>query len=182
MKAVMHFDGGCRPTNPGHAGFGVVVYGERHKAHTCSRYIGWKTNNEAEYAGLIVGIKLAHDIGASSIKICTDSQLVMNQVNGEYKTRSAEMKLLCLEARSLLERFFHDDWEITWWKRDNNSVADQLSTQAINYGRNTNPLTPAKLKAKRPGQIVDPFNQDENDVQFPDFIHLMRTRMHTKVK
>lgn len=156
-EAVLHFDGGARPVNPGHAGFASVV-NIAGNLHSISRYIGWKTNNQAEYFGLVVGVKYAHFLGARKIHIVTDSKLVKEQIEGNWQVREEELKLLRMDARDLLMKHFPGAWEIEWLKRDGNVEADALCTAAINWGRNLNPLVPAKIKkARGKAMIVDPF-------------------------
>jgi len=156
MLAVAHFDGGCRPRNPGHAAFASVIEldGEQ---YVIARYIGWHTNNYAEYNGCVVAIKYAHSLGADSILLKTDSQLVERQLMGKYKIRQSELKPLYSEAIKLLGNLFPNAWAIEWAKRATNHVADGYCTSALNAGRNRNPFTPQKIKDKRPGTEIDPF-------------------------
>lgn len=181
MKAIVHFDGGCRPTNPGHAGIGVVAYmnendGRGAKGHEFSRYIGIKTNNQAEYMACVMAIKFAKHLGASEIKMFTDSQLVMNQILGVWKVRDTNLRPYRKLVLDSLSRTFPDAWEICWWERENNQVADALATEAINWGRNFNPFTPEKIKAKRPGRIVDFLNEDDKPPITPNFFYLLTTK------
>lgn len=160
-KAIVSFDGGARPTNPGHAGFAcVVTVGSQEKV--ISRYIGITTNNVAEYYGLIVGIKYAHFLGARELTIFTDSKLVREQVLGNWQCKSESLKTYMYEARDLLKKLYTQDgellYEIVWQKRDKNSDADDYCTKAITWGRNLNPFTPSSIKVKRGvGAIEDPF-------------------------
>jgi ribonuclease HI len=155
-KALMRFDGGARPTNPGHAGFGIVITIDDEEHHL-SRYLGRKTNNEAEYIGLIVGIKYAYYLGAREIEIISDSTLIVNQVTGEWFPKDFRMQTLCYIARDLLQEMYPEAWTLRQEKRASNTIADELCTAAIQYGRNRNIFTPAKLKPKDGGRIVDPF-------------------------
>jgi ribonuclease HI len=157
MKAVAYFDGGCRPTNPGHSGCGVVVKlgGEE---HLFSRYLGWHTNNYAEYTGCILAIKFAHNLGATKLLLKTDSQLVEKQLMRAWKIRGDGMRSLHAEATRLLGELFPGAWAIEWLRRGLNEQADALCTAAINAGRNLNPWTPTAIKDKRPGLVHDPFN------------------------
>jgi ribonuclease HI len=157
MKALAYFDGGCRPTNPGHSACGIVVYLDGEE-HLFSRYLGWHTNNYAEYTGCILAIKHAHNLGATELVLMTDSQLVQKQVNGEWKIRGHDMRTLHAEATRLLRELFGEAWAIEWLRRAFNTAADELCTSAINAGRNINPFTPQKIKDKRPGIVHDPFN------------------------
>lgn len=157
MRAVLHFDGGCRPKNPGHAAFACVVKLDGEE-HVIARYIGIKTNNEAEYMGLIVGVKFAASLGATELHIVSDSKLVVNQVSGRWKEKEHwKLKHMVREARALLSDRFDTNWDIVWVKRDHNVKADAYCTGAVNYGMNLNPFLSEKFKAKRPGEEIDPF-------------------------
>lgn len=174
MKAHVSFDGGARPTNPGHAGFACIV-NVAGKDHVISRYIGWKTNNQAEYYGCIVGIKYAFELGADEIEIYTDSKLVKNQIEGKWRCKSDDLKLLVRDAQEALTQFI--DWEIHWHKRDNNGNADAFCTAAINWGRNQNPFTPQPIKEKRsPAAQVDPFQSTRSRLRRPSAAGKVRDR------
>ena len=156
MRALAHFDGGCRPTNPGHAGFAVVINLEGEE-FILSRYIGWRTNNFAEYMGLIVTVKYARHLGASELEILSDSKLVVEQTNGRWRVKSDEIRPLVTEVRKFLDKHFPHAWSLEWFERADNSKADQLCTMAIQAGRFRNPWTRRHLKDSSPGQIIDPF-------------------------
>ena len=87
IQASMSFDGGVRGGNPGHAGFAAVITIAGTK-HTIARPMrGLNTNNDAEYMGLIVGLKYASHLGVTAIDIYSDSKLVVEQVNGNWRYR-----------------------------------------------------------------------------------------------
>ena len=156
MRALAHIDGGCRPTNPGHAGFAVVIeLGGRE--HILSRYLGWRTNNVAEYFALIVAIKYARDLGAKSLEVISDSKLVVEQVHGRWRMKSDDLRPLNRDARDLLFRLFPNAWTLTWAARDENVKADYYCGLAIQAGRYRNPYSRRHLKDQSPGQIIDPF-------------------------
>ena len=156
MRALAHVDGGCRPTNPGHAGFGIVINigGEE---HVLSRYIGWKSNNVAEYSALIVAVKYARHLGAEELEVCSDSRLVVEQVHGRWRLRSDGLRPLRSEARKLLDTMFPGAWSLSWVNRERNSKADYYCGMAIEAGRYRNPWVRKHLKKKEPGEIIDPF-------------------------
>lgn len=151
MKVTIYTDGGCQPTNPGHGGLACVVVPERGQEVHVARYLGLNvSNNVAEYKALIVGVKLAADIaGANYLIVVTDSQLVMNQVNGDWKIKQDHLRPLVHEARALLQKHFEDNWHIEWCKGHGtnvkNNLADKLCGQVIKQGirdwRRSNPWT-----------------------------------------
>jgi len=131
MDTHMHliqFDGGSRG-NPGQIGYGCVVYSphERVKIAELGGYRPYGTNNDAEYRGLIMGLKwcLAHDI--KQVLILGDSLLVVRQVQGQWKVNG--MKRLYRRVTKLLKMFEHV--EVAHVYRCNNTVADGLANEAM---------------------------------------------------
>lgn len=154
MNALVNFDGGCRPTNPGHAGFAVIIdlAGEE---FILSRYIGWRTNNVAEYTGLIVAVKYARHLGAETLEVISDSKLVVEQVHGRWRVTSDDLRPLQMEARRLLDKHYASRWKLTWAPREENDKADYYCGLAINYGRSLNPWV--RRHRSRDALIIDPF-------------------------
>lgn len=163
MKGILYWDGGARPTNPGHAGFAAVVFGPESEnwetPKICSRYIGIATNNVAEYTGLIVGIKFAYQLGIRDISIQGDSKLIVNQVLGLWQCKSDDLRPYFKDAKKLLDSLFYEAWEIKWIKRNCNGIADDYCTKAIWHGMNRNPFIPQNIKDKRPGEVYDLFGR-----------------------
>lgn len=140
MIAHVYWDGGARPKNPGHAGFAVLVQtddGER----VISRYIGIHTNNYAEYTGLIVGIKMAADMGCDEIVMTGDSKLVIEQVSGNWRCNKDDLRNLMYRAQKLLDDHFRDAWEFIHVRghqgHEQNERVDELCTDAIKHGMST---------------------------------------------
>ena len=103
-------DGGARG-NPGPAGYGVVVKTFDNKIiYQKSSYLGIKTNNEAEYAGLISALQWLKDnyqnLDINQVTINSDSQLLICQIQGLYKVKAENLKLLFAQSRDLLENSF----------------------------------------------------------------------------
>jgi ribonuclease HI len=158
VRAVAHIDGGARPTNPGHAGFAVVIRLYPQDArYVLSRYIGWRTNNVAEYFGLVSAIKYANFLGAKELHVISDSRLVVEQVHGRWRVQDDALRFLNREARDLLSRFFPSSWAVSWVRREENVEADRVCSEAIQAGRYRNPFSRRHLKDKSPGRIIDPF-------------------------
>ena len=129
MKVVVHVDGGARG-NPGPAGIAAVAYDDRgEELAERSEYIGEATNNVAEYRALLLGLRLAEEVGAREVEVVGDSQLVVRQVGGQYKVKHAGLKPLYLEAMSALARF--DRWSMQDVRREQNERADALVNQAL---------------------------------------------------
>ena len=161
MKAEIYTDGGARPTNPGHAGFGVLVRCGG-KEQEIARYIGWKSNNEAEYIGLIVGLKTALLMGATEAVITMDSKLVIEQVEGQWACKKPHLRVLRDDAQTLVAKFEHIKWCHVRGHRghEENERVDKICTAAILEGMETvtkvNPFTKkAGRLPKKAGNTVD---------------------------
>ena len=131
-KVVIHVDGGARG-NPGPAGIAAVAYdpgGEPLVER--SEFIGEATNNVAEYRALLLGTRLAEELGARELELVGDSQLVVRQIGGQYKVKHARLKPLYLEAMLALARFAR--WSIRDVRREHNVRADELVNEAIDAG------------------------------------------------
>lgn len=129
-KVILYADGGSRG-NPGPAGIGVVLLDEKKKKlKEVYKYIGETTNNNAEYNALICGLEEAKAIGADEVMVNLDSELVVKQLNGEYRVKNAEIKPLFEEAIAGLKKF--KAFKICHIDRSENKDADKLVNKAIN--------------------------------------------------
>jgi predicted nucleic acid-binding Zn-ribbon protein/ribonuclease HI len=125
----LYADGASRG-NPGKAGAGIVILDPDGKVISKkSIYLGEKTNNEAEYMGLIFGLKEACQYGIKELHILIDTQLVVNHLKGVYKVRANHLKTHYNEAKKLLEHF--SSYEVFHIKRGQNQLADKLANLAI---------------------------------------------------
>ena len=133
MKKVKIFvDGGARG-NPGPAGIGIVIYGEKgERIKEFGKYIGIATNNVAEYNALIYGLQEALIAKADEVEINTDSELVSEQLRGEYRVKNSGIKPLFEQALHLMSGF--SKIKINHISRDDNKEADKLVNKAINLG------------------------------------------------
>ncbi len=103
MDVTIYTDGAARG-NPGKSASGFAIYSKGRKIHTDVIYNGVKTNNFAEYTAIIRALEWCTDnidTGDTSIKIYSDSELVVRQLGGLYKTKSKEMKRLYNSAKKL---------------------------------------------------------------------------------
>ena len=126
MKAHVRFDGASLG-NPGPMGAGAVVdiVGLPSARKELAMPLGDGTNNEAEYHGLILGLRHALAAGADEVEVAGDSQLVIRQLEGKYTVKAANLRPLHDEARRLLARFRRV--KLRWVPRDENADADRLS-------------------------------------------------------
>lgn len=130
MKSVKIFVDGASLGNPGASGAGVHIEDTAgNTIQDVSIPLGEKTNNEAEYLALIHGLKLAGQLEADSIEVLSDSKLMVNQINGAYRVKAANLKNLHREAKELLSGF--TSYRIKQIPRDKNRVADRLASAAM---------------------------------------------------
>ena len=125
----LHIDGASRG-NPGDAGYGVFVT-DAGGAEVASLYgyLGRATNNVAEYQALLQALRFALRRGATRVRVFSDSELVVRQVNGQYKVKHPDMLVLHGEARALLARF--KDAAVAHVRREQNTDADKLANTAL---------------------------------------------------
>jgi ribonuclease HI len=122
-------DGASRG-NPGEAGFGVHVTAEDgSEVASLYGYLGTATNNVAEYQALLHGLRFALARGASRVEIYSDSELLVRQIEGRYRVKSAGLQPLHREARGLLGRF--ERARVSHVPRERNREADALANRAV---------------------------------------------------
>ena len=107
------------------AGIGGVIFINQEKFKFFSEYLHDSTNNEAEYESLIFGIEMLIENKLFNVNIFSDSQLVVNQVNGIYKIKNDRMKLLHQRATNLLSSL--NDWTFDYIPREKNAIADKYA-------------------------------------------------------
>ncbi len=129
LNLYLYIDGASKG-NPGRAGVGVWMTNEEGKKLVeMSRYLGHKTNNEAEYWALLIGLREAQQWGGRSIHIFTDSELIARQVKGIYRVRDPNLKGLHQKVLESLKAF--SSFEIESIPREENREADRLANGAI---------------------------------------------------
>ena len=128
-RLTIYVDGASRG-NPGPAAVGVVIKDEKGiTTLKASSSIGRATNNQAEYTALIMALQEAKRLRASHVEIRTDSQLMAQQITGNYRVRNAHIRPLFEQAMQLLTTFQH--CSIHHIPRDLNSEADALANEAL---------------------------------------------------
>jgi ribonuclease HI len=128
-----HVDGGARG-NPGPAGYGVAITdASGHPIAELSEYLGHRTNNYAEYQGLLAALRYAAENQIKALKVISDSELMVRQMKGIYKVRHPELRKLYDEAQQLVRRLEH--FEISHALREHNKTADRLANQAMDRGQ-----------------------------------------------
>jgi probable phosphoglycerate mutase len=127
-----HCDGGSRG-NPGPSGYGAVVEDAKGRVLAeLSEYVGIRTNNFAEYSGLLAVLKWATENGTKYLRVISDSELMVKQMQGKYAVKSPILKPLYEEARKLSRRL--DGFEMRHTLRGGNQHADRLANEAMDRG------------------------------------------------
>lgn len=123
-----HVDGGSRG-NPGHAGYGVFIQdAEGNPVAELSEYLGIQTNNYAEYSGLLAALRYAREHG-NAIEVVSDSELMVRQLNGQYKVKNEGLKPLYQQAMAMVRDL---DWfKVRHVRREFNKDADRLANAAM---------------------------------------------------
>ena len=132
-KLIIHTDGGARG-NPGPAGIGAILQDEHGKILAeISRYIGKATNNQAEYQAVLAAIIKAEQLKAEELDFYLDSELVVKQMNREYKVKDKALASLFVKIYNQSLKFkkikFHHI------SREKNKPADLLANQAMDRGK-----------------------------------------------
>jgi ribonuclease HI len=124
-----NIDGGSRG-NPGPAAYGVYIRDPKGEpVARLKKFIGRMTNNVAEYYGLIAALDYAESQGIRALRIESDSELLVKQMKGLYKVRSAELAPLYERARKMASAL--DSFRIDHVYREQNREADALANQAM---------------------------------------------------
>lgn len=126
-RMLLHTDGAA-VGNPGPAGAGFVLYDPSGEVERGSRPLGRATNNVAEYEALVLGLEAAHAHGVTDLTVRMDSELVVKQMNGVYRTKHPDLQPLNRRAKALASGFERARFEYV--PRERNRVADGLATSA----------------------------------------------------
>jgi ribonuclease HI len=152
LEATVHIDGGSRG-NPGPASYAVVLTRPGAAAVEEAETIGTATNNIAEYTALVRGLELAAENGIESLNVRSDSELLVKQMNGEYRVKNADLQELFRRATDLRRQF--RTVSITHVRRDQNKRADFLCNEALDgrprrrgeiYKESANAARPSAVK------------------------------------
>ncbi len=131
---TLYTDGGSRK-NPGPAAAGYVIEGEDIRRVEHGEYLGIATNNVAEYMAAILALKRLRALigseraGAAHVRVMADSELLVRQVNGEYKVKDAELKKLFVDLYNARQDFAKVTF--THVRRGHNADADRMVNEAL---------------------------------------------------
>jgi ribonuclease HI len=140
-----HCDGGARG-NPGPSGYGALIQDDQGNVLAeLSEFLGIRTNNYAEYSGLLGCLQYALDHGHRRLRVVSDSELMVKQIQGKYKVNSPDLKPLWQEAKNRIAKL--EAFEISHALRHKNKDADRLANEAMDRGMKRSPA---------PGQPAPP--------------------------
>jgi ribonuclease HI len=129
VKAKLSTDGGSRG-NPGPAAYGYVLEAlDGTVLDARGETIGVATNNVAEYRGLLAGLASAVERGVDELEVVSDSELLVNQMRGDYKVKNETLQGLVAEARGLADGLRKVTY--TAVRREHNDLADSLVNEAL---------------------------------------------------
>jgi ribonuclease HI len=129
VKARLFTDGGARG-NPGPAAAAYVLEAEDGTVLDArGEAIGTATNNVAEYRALVAGLAKAVELGVGELDVISDSELLVKQMNGEYRVKNAALRELSLEAARLARRLEGVRYRAV--RRAENELADRLVNEAL---------------------------------------------------
>ena len=134
---IAYCDGGSRG-NPGPSGYGVFFEDEHGSpVGELSEFLGVKTNNVAEYSGLLAALGFAVEHGYTHLRVISDSELMVKQMKGQYRVNSPDLKPLYEKAKrraGQLKKF-----EMQHVLRGKNKEADRLANEAMDKGTGRGP-------------------------------------------
>ncbi len=132
-KIIQIYCDGASKGNPGPAGAGSIAYLNDQVLYELSEYLGIQTNNFAEYSALLLSLKKLLEIFSDpeeyQLEIYMDSELVVKQLNREYKIKSKNLIEIYYEILNLLKKF--KQYTISYIPREKNKIADKLASQNI---------------------------------------------------
>ena len=129
-EVIIYTDGGSRG-NPGPAAAAFILTDEnKNRLQAKGLFLGKATNNVAEYTAICKALEAAKQIGAKRVRVFSDSELLVKQVNGEYKVKSEHLRALFRRTVQLLGGF--ENWKVKFITRQRNKEADKLVNQALN--------------------------------------------------
>lgn len=126
MKAILYFDGASKG-NPGPAGWGYILHLEDGGEVSGYGSLGTATNNQAEYRGLIEGLKKALELGVEKVIVKGDSQLVVEQMKGNYRVKNPNIRPLYEDAMKTAHVF--KKVVFAHIPREKNKIADRLANK-----------------------------------------------------
>lgn len=147
-QIVIHTDGGSRG-NPGPAAAAFVFTDKNNNQLVAKAFcLGQATNNVAEYTAVVKALQTAKQIGVKSIQLFSDSELLVKQINGQYKVKSEQLRPLFRQAMELLDEF--ENPRVQFTRREQNIKADELVNRALDLGKDIEEMNKMAKSNKKP--------------------------------
>jgi ribonuclease HI len=156
--ATIHIDGASRG-NPGDAAYAVIIAAPGRPVVEESGVLGKETNNVAEYTALIKALERAKALGLKRLRIISDSELLVKQVNGEYRVKNDDLKWLFDRAKGLMKDF--SSVTLAHIRREENKRADELCNLALDGQKPKKPVTNQGVPKKPAAQVGDSRVRDD---------------------
>ncbi|MCM8818512.1 MAG: ribonuclease HI family protein [Candidatus Omnitrophica bacterium] len=134
MEKIEVYIDGASKGNPGESAYGIVILKDKKIYIKKGDFIGITTNNIAEYISLIFALIECLPLKNQEIEIKSDSLLLVNQINGKYKVKDAQLKILHFIAISLISRY--NKIKIIHIDREENKTADKIANLFIEKKKN----------------------------------------------
>ena len=157
-SATIHIDGASRG-NPGEAAYAVVIDIPGRPAVEEAGILGKETNNVAEYTALVKALEKARHLGLRRLHIKSDSELLVKQVNGEYRVKNEDLRSLFNEAKGLIQGF--ESVSLQHVRREDNKRADELCNCALDAQKPKNPAGDKAAPKKPAAQVGDDRVRDD---------------------
>ncbi len=130
-KEIDIYSDGASRGNPGDASYAYVFVEDGEIVDEQAGYLGRKTNNQAEYHAVINALEHALENGVTHVRFHSDSQLMVNQLNGDWRVKDRDLRKLHRQVQDLREQF--DKVTFTHLRRENEFIAaaDQLCNETL---------------------------------------------------
>jgi len=129
QEVFIYTDGASRG-NPGDASLGLVVYDSSQQEVFCyAQELGTQTNNYAEYMAVVKALSFSVENNVQNLIVRSDSQLLVRQIQGQYKVKSPGLKPLFLECKGLIDKL--PKFQIEHVRREDNVKADELANHVL---------------------------------------------------
>lgn len=146
-KLTIYTDGGSRG-NPGPAACGfIILLNNSTQIAAKAHFLGKATNNIAEYTGILKSLQHAKEIQADEIQLFSDSELIVKQINGQYRVKNVDLKKYYDQIMVILSGF--RSWQVTHVYREKNKEADALVNQALDNSADVDIKTDSQASQKK---------------------------------
>lgn len=147
---TIRIDGASRG-NPGPAAFALIIERDGQPDLEEAGVLDKTTNNVAEYAALLKALARAREMRGERLMVYSDSELLVKQMNGQYRVKNADLKELHTQALALVDEF--EAVEFRHVRREQNARADALCNQALDRQKKE-PVPPRNSGGNGRDQVI----------------------------